>query len=130
MTFDYDYSTSGQIPQGLSTGWLIGCLIIGVLAIVVMWRIFSKAGEAGWKSIIPIYNIVTSFKLFWANCNPILMTVLCLVPLVNCVIMLILTYKMCASFGKGVGFFILTLFFAPITMLILAFGSSEYIGAQ
>ena len=26
-----------------------------LLQIIANWRIFTKAGEAGWKSIIPIY---------------------------------------------------------------------------
>jgi hypothetical protein len=28
---------------------------------------FTKAGEAGWKSIIPIYNIYVAFKLCWKD---------------------------------------------------------------
>lgn len=37
--------------------WLFVWLVVAVVAIVAMWKIFTKAGEAGWKSIIPIYNI-------------------------------------------------------------------------
>jgi hypothetical protein len=28
-----------------------------------MWKIFEKAGEAGWKSIIPIYNVYIMYKI-------------------------------------------------------------------
>ncbi len=28
-----------------------------VLQVVAYWRIFKKAGEAGWKSFIPLYNM-------------------------------------------------------------------------
>ena len=33
--------------------------------IIAWWRIFSKAGERGWKILIPVYNIYTMYKLFW-----------------------------------------------------------------
>lgn len=130
MDASMDYSQYAGAAQSVSTGTMIFSLIISVLALVAMWKLFSKAGEAGWKSIIPIYNIYTAVKLFWANANPVLMTVLMFVPLVNIIIALILSYKIIASFGKGVGFFILSLLFSPIPQLILAFGSAQYIGPQ
>ena len=49
------YSTS----QGITT------LIIGVIALVSMWVLFVKAGEKGWKAIIPVYNSYIAYKLFW-----------------------------------------------------------------
>lgn len=36
-----------------------------VLHIIAEWKIFEKAGEKGWKALIPIYNIYIAFKLFW-----------------------------------------------------------------
>ena len=47
---------------GGSGGGLIG-LVIFVIAIVAFWKVFTKAGEAGWKSIIPIYNIIILLKI-------------------------------------------------------------------
>ena len=40
---------------------LLGSYIFLVIAwyiilVIANWKIFTKAGEAGWKSIIPIYN--------------------------------------------------------------------------
>ena len=43
--------------------YLVVAIIIAILQIVAMWKIFTKAGEKGWKSIIPIYNIVILFKI-------------------------------------------------------------------
>lgn len=34
-----------------------------LLQIIANWRIFTKAGEAGWKSIIPIYGDYISYKI-------------------------------------------------------------------
>ena len=98
-----------------------------VLMIVAAWKIFTKAGEAGWKILIPFYNMYTYFKITWGNGWFFL---LLLVPFANAIIGLITIYKLCKVFGHGFGFFILMLFFSPIMMCVLAFGSSEYVGVQ
>ncbi|MCQ2752217.1 MAG: DUF5684 domain-containing protein [Coriobacteriales bacterium] len=36
-----------------------------ILLIIANWKIFTKAGEKGWKSIIPFYNIYIVFKISW-----------------------------------------------------------------
>ena len=38
-------------------------LILLVLKVVGRWKMFEKAGEAGWKAIIPIYNTYTQCKI-------------------------------------------------------------------
>lgn len=44
-----------------------------VFSLVCKWRIFSKAGEGGWKILIPIYNTYILFKIanakarFWVR---------------------------------------------------------------
>ena len=43
--------------------YFIVAIVIAVLQVIAMWKIFSKAGEAGWKSLIPIYNSVILFKI-------------------------------------------------------------------
>ena len=40
-------------------------LAVVVFKIVVTWKIFARAGEKGWKSLIPIYNSYTETKLVW-----------------------------------------------------------------
>ena len=42
-------------------------LVIWVLLIIAYWKMFTKAGEKGWKSIIPIYNIYVAFTLCWKD---------------------------------------------------------------
>ncbi len=129
MTNDYTM-TMNAASSGLGTGMLIGTLVVCVLFIIATWRIFTKAGEAGWKCLIPIYNIYVMYQLFWNTDKPGLMTVLTLIPGIGAILALILMYKMCASFGKGAGFFILLLIFMPIMYLVLAFGNADYIGPQ
>ncbi len=38
-----------------------------VLSIVGMWKIFTKAGEEGWKAIIPYYNLYILCKISGAK---------------------------------------------------------------
>lgn len=36
-----------------------------ILVVAGAWKMFEKAGEAGWKAIIPIYNMYIVYKLCW-----------------------------------------------------------------
>lgn len=38
-------------------------IIMGVLLIIAGWKIFEKAGEKGWKILIPIYDLYILFKI-------------------------------------------------------------------
>ena len=34
-----------------------------ILPVVGMWLVFEKAGEAGWKAVVPFYNMYTMLKI-------------------------------------------------------------------
>ena len=38
-----------------------------ILQIIANWRVFTKAGESGWKSIIPVYSDYITFKISWTK---------------------------------------------------------------
>lgn len=38
-------------------------LLMIVLIIAGMWKVFQKAGESGWKALIPFYNIYIMFRI-------------------------------------------------------------------
>ena len=126
-------------------------LIWLVINIVSLWRIFTKADEAGWKSIIPIYNsyvqysITWNTKIFWVNIglsivstivsviqngnsSMILTLISTIISIASTVIFIIASHKLSKAFGHGVGFTVGLVLLNPIFMLILAFGSSEYEG--
>lgn len=44
---------------------VIASLIFYIVLVIANWKIFTKAGEAGWKSIIPIYNGYILYKISW-----------------------------------------------------------------
>lgn len=111
---------------GAATGVLIFQLAILAFFIVVMWKIFTKAGQPGWAAIIPIYNAYILLKIAG---KPGWWLLLFFIPIVNLVIAIIVSIALAQSFGKGTGFgiglFLLGFIFGPI----LAFGSAQYVGA-
>tara|TARA_B100000586_G_C19956737_1_gene361946 strand:+ start:385 stop:717 length:333 start_codon:yes stop_codon:yes gene_type:complete len=99
-------------------------LAIIIAIIASYWVIYTKAGEAGWKCLIPIYNLIVILKI--VN-KPVWWIILILTPLVNLVIAIMVNLALAKAFGKGAGFGIgltlLPFIFAPL----LAFGDAEYI---
>ena len=121
-------STNYQDIQVHSTGSPLGGLvplIIGILAIAGLWKVFVKAGQPGWASIIPIYNAYIICKIVG---KPGWWVILLLIPLVNFIIAIILMLGLAKSFGKGVGFAIGMLLLGFIFIPILGFGDAVYKG--
>lgn len=107
--------------------YVIVLLVIAVFAIICMWKIFTKAGQPGWASIIPFYNYYVLFEIAWGNG---LLFLLLLIPAANFVVLIILWVKLAQSFGHSAAFAIGLLFLPIIFLPMLAFGSSQYIGPQ
>ena len=68
LTYNLDSANSLTTGQAAVVGATLGTiltvsLIIGVLLIIAGWRIFEKAGEKGWKILIPIYDAYILFKI-------------------------------------------------------------------
>ena len=101
-------------------------LLIGLLIIVAMWKVFTKAGQPGWASIIPIYNLYIWCKIVG---RPWWWILLMLIPFVNFIVGIILCIDMAKSFGKGAGFGIGLALLGVIFFPILGFGSAQYQGA-
>ena len=118
-----DYQTSAaQAPSPIST---IISLAIAVLIIVAMWKVFTKAGQPGWASIIPIYNLYVLCKIAG---RPWWWLLLILIPFVNVIILIVLCIDISKSFGNGVGFGLGMAFLGFIFWPILGFGSAQYQG--
>ena len=50
---------------GLAMIILLLAFVFWILLIVARWKMFSKADEAGWKSIIPIYADYVQWRIGW-----------------------------------------------------------------
>ncbi len=106
--------------------WMICYLAIFVLFIAGMWKTFQKAGQPGWASIIPIYNIYVMLKIVG---RPGWWLILFFIPFVGFVAFILVSIDMAKSFGKDVVYGLLLLWLlAPIGYLILGFGDAEYQG--
>ena len=101
-------------------------LIIGIVVIVAMWKVFVKAGQPGWASIIPFYNVYVLCKIAG---KPGWWLILFFIPIVNFVIAIIVMVELAKRFGKGVGFAIGMLLLGFIFIPILGFGDATYHGS-
>lgn len=116
-------SDTAAAAGGSALGTII-YLVIAVVAIVAMWKIFVKAGEPGWASVVPLYNTYTLVKI--AGLNPLLFLLL-LVPVVNIVFAIYLMIKLGETFGKTAGWSVIFLVILSfIGMLMLGFGDARY----
>lgn len=97
-------------------------LAITIFYIYVGWRVFTKADQPGWASIIPIYNLVVMLRIVG---RPTWWILLFLVIPVG---WLILPFDLASSFGKGTGFGLGLLLLGPIFYPILALGDANYQG--
>jgi hypothetical protein len=100
---------------------------IAILELVAGWMIFQKAGQAGWKVLIPIYNVIVFLRIVD---RPWWWLLLLLIPIVDIVFLIILANDLSKSFGHGAGFTVGLVLLRTIFVCILAFGSSAYIGPR
>ena len=95
-------------------------LLIFVVAIVSMWKIYTKAGQPGWAILIPIYNFVVLMRIVgrspWWFLFPI--------------ILFVVPFDLARKFGKGAGFGWGLFFLSPIFAPILAFSDAKYLGPE
>jgi hypothetical protein len=100
-------------------------LAVAVLLIVSFWKVFTKAGQPGWGSLVPIYNLYLMCKIAG---RPGWWLLLMLIPLVNFVVAIVLGIDIAKNFGRGVGFGIGLAFLGPVFYPILAFSDAQYQG--
>lgn len=134
--------------------YVVVALLMWVLQVVANWRIFTKAGEAGWKSIVPVYSGYVCYKIAWkpvmfwisfiasfvasytselytmGEGSTVVLIILFAAAIVMAVVNIMYALKLAKAFGKGTGFAIGLMFLQPIFLLILGLGSAEYKGAD
>ena len=128
-------------------------IILAVLTIIGTYHIFKKAGDKGWKAIIPFYNGYTLYKHIWnvksfwimlaatimcGACSEIcknisspiaifLVAILGIAAGITAIVYRIKeVQKLAHAFGHKGWFTVGLFFFGPIFMMILGLGKSEY----
>jgi hypothetical protein len=109
--------------SGMGMVGLLIWLAFVALMIVSAWKVYTKAGQPGWAAIIPIYNIIVLLKIAG---KPWWWIFGFLVPLLNFVVMIVLSVSLARVFGKGIGFALGLIFLSFIFYPILAFGDATY----
>ncbi len=98
--------------------------IAAIISIIAMWKIFTKAGQPGWASIIPVYNMIVMLEVIR---RPLWWIVLMFIPFVNILISVVIARELARVFGKGrrftAGLLVLPFIYYPL----LGFGKSQYV---
>lgn len=109
----------------MSAGSKFTLLLGYVLQVVVWWRLFEKAGEEGWKSLIPIYNVWVAFNIANPNGSNILWFIGSFIPGIQFFVFLIMGYMFASKYTDNLLIRILYMIFPFFTGLLIAF-SDEF----
>ena len=123
----------------------IGALIRYLMISIGYSKMYRKAGVAGWKAFIPVYNTYNNYKISWTGKMFFLSAALyiatgflgtftegamALVSMAASIALIVIVVKqnlkMAKRFGKGAGTAIALILFPGITSLILGFGKAEF----
>jgi len=114
-----------MMGSGFPVMFLLIVLALSLLIVAAYWIIYERAGQAGWKSLIPFYNM---YVLMEISGKPGWWMFLLFIPLVGVVVYLLAMLSLAKRFGRselfGVGIFLLPMIFLPL----LAFGGAQYEG--
>ena len=124
---------------------VLGALIRYLMSAIGYSKMYRKAGEAGWKAFIPVYNTYNNYKIAWNGKFFFLYAGMYILfnaiygatglaiqigAAVAGIILLVVdvkrNVKMAKRFGKGAGTGIALMFFPGITSMILGLGKAEY----
>ena len=169
-TFNWDNLTT---KEAAFAGGMLGTIFVSIavfyiFVVIALWKIFTKAGIKGWKSLIPIYNLYCAYKMvgisplwiLWEILASTAMSIAITVALgdrastyfssmdatlpedvikngwviattiIACIISIYISIRFAIRLAKAFkrsGWFAAGLiFFQPIFLLILGFGSSKY----
>lgn len=98
-------------------------LVFFLACIAGLWKIFEKAGEPGWKAIVPFYNFYIWLKIIK---KPLWWYIFLLIPFINVFVILIMVVEILKCYGKfGLGEQALGVIFPFIYLPYLGFSAKE-----
>ncbi|GBL23604.1 hypothetical protein EMGBS6_03890 [Opitutia bacterium] len=109
-------------------------IVIGIVCLIGMWKVFTKAGEPGWAVLVPIYNLIVLLRVAGLPWYWVFAPFVAIIPILGWIAYIVwivwVHHRISTRFGQGVGFTIGLTLLGPIFWLILGFGSSKYVGEQ
>lgn len=107
-------------------------LAIGIVCLIAGWKVYAKAGQPGWAVLIPVYNLIVYLRIVGLPWYWVFTPLIALIPILGWIAYMAwavwLNHRLSTRFGHGVGFTLGLIFLPFIFWLILAFGSSQYVG--
>ncbi len=129
---DYSFNTAmtdstATAAAGFGIAYGLVILILSVIAIVSLWKLFTKAGKHGWAAIVPFYNQIVLLEVIGRPWWWLLLMMF--VPFFGIWISVVVMLDLAKSFGKSVGYGILLLLVPFIGFPLLAFSKdAKYVG--
>jgi hypothetical protein len=115
---------------GIITAYLVIVIPIVLIAIVAMWRIFTKAGQPGWAVLIPFYNLYVYTQIVKRPGWWMLLYFASVIPVIGSIGVLIVSIidslRLAKLFGKTAGFGVGIILLGIVFLPILAFGDADY----
>lgn len=117
-------------------------IIVCIFTVIGQWKMFQKAGEKGWKALIPIYNVYTLCQLTGVNpwwivivfvggiLSGLFAPLSMIGSLASLYFSVLLAVSTARSYQKEDAYAIGILFFPPIFYMILGLGKNEYLGKK
>jgi len=101
---------------------LLGLFLIGTL--IGLWKLFEKAGEQGWKVLIPFYNFYIWLKIIK---KPLWWYIFILIPFINVFVILLMVVELVKCFNKfGLGEQALSVLFPFAYLPYIGFNTNDY----
>ena len=124
------YNPSDAMVAALVGTYFVGILLLSVIYAIGLWRIFTKAGHAGWKAFIPFYNIYIMQTITFGQDKGIWFLLIFLPPVTG-IYMIYLHYNFARAYGLSVGASIAYIFFFELMNFYLGFSEDvSYQGPQ
>ncbi len=120
MQSSYTYTPVGSDASGIGLAalliwYLVMILFFGLPSIITTWKLYKKASQPGWASIVPIYNVVVELEIAKM---PVWYLVLLFVPFVNIVVAIMVLINFIKQYEQKIGFW-LAYIFLPIVAVFL-----------
>jgi len=103
--------------------YVILMLLFAIVTIVGLWKLFDKAGEQGWKILVPFYNLYVWLKIIK---KPLWWYIFLIIPFINVFVVLLMIVEIVKCFKKyGLGAQALGAVFPFIYLPYLGFSAKE-----
>lgn len=120
-----NYFTTNTRIIGAIIGLLVQILLLFVLLIYeALWKIYKKAGKAGWASLVPIYSIIVLLDIVK---KPSWWLLLLLIPIVNIIFAIWMTNLLSKRFGKNESFTLGLIFLPFVFYPLLGLSKTQFI---